>query len=63
MGATRTVTVCVCAGIENQAARSCVCVPNSAMGGLCRLPPLFLSLAGASAAPIQKQLAWTLTAL
>jgi hypothetical protein len=32
MGATRTV--CACAGIECQAARSCVCVPNSALGEL-----------------------------
>ena len=61
VGATRTV--CACAGIEYRAARSCVCVPNSALGELCRLPPLCLSLAGGSAAPIQKQRVWTLTAL
>ncbi len=61
VGATRTV--CACAGIEYRAARSCVCVPNSALGELRRLPPFCLSLAGGSAAPIQKQRVWTLTAL
>ena len=39
------------------------CKPDSAMGRLRWLQPFCLSLAGGSAAPIQKQRVWTLTTM